>query len=127
MNILIDMNLPPRWVQVFAREGWNAVHWSQIGAFTASDWEIMAWAKTNGYVVFTHDLDFSALLAATQGKGPSVIQVRTQNNLPEAIGNLVIDSLKRFGGEIETGAIITLDPGRARVRILPLKGQDAVD
>jgi len=122
MKILIDMNLPPRWVQVFAEAGWEAAHWSQLGAPTASDRHIMACAKDKGYVVFTHDLDFSALLAATQGEGPSVIRVRTQNILPEAIGNLVIDSLERFRRELEKGAIITIDPSRARVRILPLKG-----
>ena len=121
MKILIDMNLPPRWVKVFAAESWEALHWSAVGAPTASDREIMAWARDNDYIVFTHDLDFSALLATTQGAGPSVIQVRTQNILPEAIGDLVIDSLKRFRSELEKGAIITIDPSRARVRILPLK------
>jgi predicted nuclease of predicted toxin-antitoxin system len=118
MKILIDMNLPPRWVQVLAAAGWEAVHWSQVGSRTASDREIMAWARKNGYIVFTHDLDFSALLAATQREGPSIIQVRTQNTLPEAVGELVVDSLKRFRSELEEGAIITIDPGRARVRIL---------
>jgi predicted nuclease of predicted toxin-antitoxin system len=127
MKILIDMNLPPRWAKVFAAEGWEALHWSQVGAPTASDREIMAWARNNDYIVFTHDLDFSALLATTQGGGPSVIQVRTQNILPEAIGVLVLDSLKRFSSELEKGAIITIDPSRARVRILPLKGPDLND
>ena len=115
------MNLPPRWVNVFAREGWEAVHWSQVGAPTANDREIMAWAGEKGYVVFTHDLDFSALLAATQGEGPSVIQVRTQNILPEAVGDLVIQSLNQFQEELQEGAIITIDPHRSRARILPIK------
>jgi len=119
MKILIDMNLPPRWVQVFARAGWEALHWSQVGAPTASDREIMAWARDNGHAVFTHDLDFSALLAATQGEGPSVIQVRTQNILPEAIGTLVIKALRQFHNELEKGAVITIEPHQARVRILP--------
>ena len=121
MKILIDMNLPPRWVQVFAEAGTEAVHWSQLGATTASDREIMTWARKYGHIVFTHDLDFSALLAATQEEGPSIIQVRTQNILPEAIGDLVINALNQFQDELEKGAIITLDPVRARVRILPLK------
>ncbi|OGP71427.1 MAG: hypothetical protein A2Y80_04950 [Deltaproteobacteria bacterium RBG_13_58_19] len=121
MKILIDMNLPPRWVQVFAAESWEALHWSEVGAPTASDREIMAWAGDKGYVVFTHDLDFSALLAATQGEGPSVIQVRTQNVLPEAIGTLVINAMKQFQHELEKGALITIDPHRARSRILPFK------
>jgi predicted nuclease of predicted toxin-antitoxin system len=87
------MNLPPRWIQGFTSFGWKAIHWSQVGAPTASDKEIMAWTRENGYILFTHDLDFWALLAATKEEGPSVIQVRTQNILPEAIGDLVIDSL----------------------------------
>ena len=87
----------------------------------------MDWARDKGCVVFTHDLDFSALLAATQGEGPSVIQVRTQNILPEAIGDLVKDALKRFRGELEKGAIITIDPNRARLRILPLRDPEIHD
>jgi predicted nuclease of predicted toxin-antitoxin system len=121
MKILIDMNLPPRWAKVFAAEGWEALHWSQVGAPTASDREIIAWARDNDYSVFTHDLDFSALLATTQGEGPSVIQVRTQNVLPEAIGTLVINAMKQFQPELEKGALITIDPHRARSRILPFK------
>jgi predicted nuclease of predicted toxin-antitoxin system len=121
MKLLVDMNLPPRWVTIFSSAGYESVHWSLVGAPTASDREIMSWARTNGYLVFTHDLDFSALLAATQEEGPSIIQVRTQNILPEAIGNLVIEALRQFRDELEQGAIITLDPVRARVRILPLK------
>jgi predicted nuclease of predicted toxin-antitoxin system len=120
MKILIDMNLPPRWVQLFVNAGWEARHWSQVGATTASDREIMAWARENGYLVFTHDLDFSALLAATQREGPSVIQIRRQNVLPEAIGTLVITALKQYQHELEQGAIMTIEPQRARMRILPL-------
>jgi predicted nuclease of predicted toxin-antitoxin system len=121
MKILIDMNLPPRWAKVFVAESWEALHWSEVGAPTASDREIMAWARNNDYIVFTHDLDFSALLATTQGEGPSIIQVRTQNVLPEAIGTLVINAMKQFQPELEKGALITIDPHRARSRILPFK------
>lgn len=34
----------------------------------------MAYARANGLVVFTHDLDFGVLLALTRGAGPSVLQ-----------------------------------------------------
>ncbi len=43
----------------------------------------MDWARPSGYVVFTHDLDFGALLAASHAGGPSVIQVRAQDVLPD--------------------------------------------
>jgi predicted nuclease of predicted toxin-antitoxin system len=78
MKIVIDMNLTPLWVDVLTKHGWQAVHWSSIGAPRAKDSEIMNWALTNGHIVFTHDLDFGAILAATQANAPSVIQVRTQ-------------------------------------------------
>lgn len=64
MKILIDMNLPPSWVQVFRQENWEAYHWSAVGSPTAPDSEILEWATDNGCVVFTHDLDFGALLAS---------------------------------------------------------------
>ncbi len=44
IKILIDMNLPPIWVDVFDSEGWEAVHWSKIGDFGATDQVIMKWA-----------------------------------------------------------------------------------
>lgn len=81
----------------------------------------MAWAKEHGCAVFTHDLDFGSLLALTQAEGPSVIQVRTQDVTPAAIGKLVINALRQFQTELEQGALIVLDESRSRARILPLK------
>jgi predicted nuclease of predicted toxin-antitoxin system len=37
MKILIDMNLSPSWCAVFRAEGWEAIHWSEVGDYTASD------------------------------------------------------------------------------------------
>jgi predicted nuclease of predicted toxin-antitoxin system len=93
MKILIDMNLSPSWVQKFEEEGIESVHWSSIGDIRATDRTIMTYAAENGYIVFTHDLDFGALLAATQAESPSVIQVRIQDPLPEAIGSLCAQSM----------------------------------
>ncbi len=70
MKILVDVNLPPEWTAVFASYGWDAVHWSTVGDPQATDRVVMDWARSNGYVVFTHHLDFGSLLAATQTKGP---------------------------------------------------------
>ena len=86
----------------------------------ATDQIIMDWANTNGYIVFTHDLDFGILLATTQAKAPSVIQVRTQDILPATLENLVIQVLRQFESELDRGALITIDPSRSRVRILPI-------
>lgn len=119
-QIVIDMNLSIEWVTAFAVRGWTAVHWSTIGDIRAPDYEIMAWTKEHGAIVFTHDLDFGTILATTQATGPSVIQVRTQNILPEHLADLVCGALDRYEDEIQRGAIIVINEQTRRVRLLPL-------
>src|ERR1700744_1003551 len=121
MKLLVDMNLSPNWVKILMEAGWETVHWSTIGDSRATDAEIIAWAKKNVHVVFTHDLDFGTALALTQAEGPSIIQVRTQDVAPSVIGKLVVNSLRQFQPELEKGALIVLDEVRSRVRVLPLK------
>jgi predicted nuclease of predicted toxin-antitoxin system len=120
MRLLLDMNLSPRWVEFLARHGIEAVHWSTVGDPKAADAVLMEWAREHGYVVFTHDLDFSALLAATRARGPSVLQVRTQDVLSDAIGFEVVEVLRTHHEALEQGAIVTIDRLGARVRILPI-------
>lgn len=72
-------------------------------------------------MIFTHDLDFSALLAATGENGPSVIQARTQDVTPDAIGRDVIRVLRLRSAEVERGAIVSVDTITSRVKILPIR------
>ena len=120
MKILIDMNLSPEWVKTFANNEIEAKHWSNIGDKSATDKVIMQWALNNNYIVFTNDLDFGSLLVATQAQFPSVIQVRTQDLLARNLGGIVINALKRFQPELESGALVTIDISRSKVRILPI-------
>lgn len=121
MKILIDMNLSPDWAPWLNQSGHESIHWSSVGRHDASDREIMMWARKMGYIVFTHDLDFSAILAAADIDAPSVIQIRTQDIMPDHCGNLLINVLNRYAGEISAGALISVDENRSRIRLLPLK------
>jgi predicted nuclease of predicted toxin-antitoxin system len=123
MRLIIDMNLSPRWVQRFQAEGIEAAHWSALGAPTATDSQIMAYAAAHGCIVFTHDLDFGTILAASHGNKPSVVQVRAGNVTPEAIGHEVVTALRQLANELEDGALLTIDTSRARLRLLPLRRQ----
>lgn len=118
------MNLSPDWREVLRAEGWEAIHWSEVGDARAPDRDVMTYAVQHGYVVFTHDLDFSAMLAATQAFAPSIIQVRTQDALALQFRELVLNSLRQFEASLESGAIVVIDQFRARARILPLAGRD---
>jgi predicted nuclease of predicted toxin-antitoxin system len=80
----------------------------------------MAFARANGCVIPTHDLDFSAILAATQDAKPSVVQIRAGDVRPETVGPTLIDALWQMATELDEGALLTVDPARARLRVLPL-------
>ena len=123
MKLIVDMNLSPRWISVFADAGIEAVHWSMLGAHNAADSEIMAYASANDYVVFPHDLDFSAILAASRGEKPSVVQIRTEDVRPDAIGKQIIGALRQMAAEWEEGALVTIDSNRTRLRLLPLRSK----
>ncbi len=121
-KILVDMNLSPRWIELFKKNGITAIHWSNVGDPRAKDKVIMEWAKKNRHIVFTHDLDFGTLLALTQATAPSVIQMRTQNILPEHLGKAVVSVVKQNESKLKKGALIVVDDVINRVRILPLNG-----
>lgn len=121
MKLIVDMNLSPSWVDRLAHHGFKATHWSTVGAATAPDDEILAWAHEHHFIVLTNDLDFSAILAAGQVDGPSVVQIRTQDLLSEAAVAIVANALKAHSAEIGRGALLSIDDGGARVRILPLR------
>src|SRR5688572_27638106 len=120
MKFLVDMNLSPKWCMLLQAEGWDSVHWSDVGDASAPDHEIMQWALAEDRVVLTHDLDFGAMLAATQASGPSVVQVRTHDVRPHSLGPFLIPLIHRHKDRLEAGALIVVDEGRSRVRVLPL-------
>jgi predicted nuclease of predicted toxin-antitoxin system len=113
--LLVDMNLSPHWVDQLHAAGLPAVHWLGIGRMDAPDVEIMAYAAKYDYVVLTHDLDFSAIRAATQGTKPSVVQMRADNISAAVIGEPPISALQQMAPELPAGALLTVDPGRTRL------------
>ena len=120
MKILIDMNLSPRWADFFIENDIEALHWSSVGSFDASDAEIIAYAKVNDFTILTNDLDFGFILAITRGEKPSVIQTRIDVLAPNRIGSMVVNVIKMLAADIERGALVTIDSRKTRVSLLPL-------
>lgn len=120
MKILIDMNLSPRWCEALARAGFHAAHWSTLGPRGSPDTDVLAYARDGGFVVLTHDLDFAAILAASRGAAPSVVQIRSANLAPQELAPVVIRALRQMRAELAAGALLTVEPHRMRLRVLPL-------
>jgi predicted nuclease of predicted toxin-antitoxin system len=126
VKLLVDMNLSPSWVDRLAQHGLEAVHWPTIGAATAPDNEILARAHQQALVLITNDLDFSAILAAGAVDGPSVVQIRTQDLLSDGAVSVIAKALEAHREEIERGALLSIDEGGTRVRMLPLRGSQGL-
>ena len=120
MKLLVDMNLSPAWIDRLARHRFEAVHWSTIGALTAPDDEILAWAREHQFVVITNDLDFAAILAATSGQAPGVVQVRSQDLLSDAAVSAVARALEAYREEVDRALCCRLAKPERAVRMLPL-------
>ncbi len=122
MKLLIDMNLTPRWVGFLIDHGFEAAHGSDVGLGNASDSAVMDWAAGHGFVVVTSDLDFGAILAASGLRHPSVVQIRSDRLTPESIGASVVAAIRRTEVDLQNGALLSVDPSRGRLRILPISG-----
>jgi len=120
MKILVDMNLSPKWAGFLTGNDIEAVHWSNIGSTDATDTEIMTYAKEYDFTVLTNDLDFGYILAITHGKKPSVIQMRIGALGHDRIGVVVLSAIKQLAAYIDKGALVTIDPRKTRVTLLPL-------
>lgn len=80
----------------------------------------MAFVKSNNFVVLTHDLDFGTILAATHGDKPSVVRNRAEDMSSDAMGIQIIAALRQMASELESGALLIIDPSRTRLRLFPL-------
>jgi len=120
VRLLLDINLSPKWVATLVDSGFEAVHWSAVGNVSAPDAEIARYAESESMIVMTNDLDFGALLSASGDSGPSVVQIRAGDLSPKAIGALVVGALRQMEQELADGALVTIEPDRARLRMLPI-------
>lgn len=122
MRLLIDANLSPRVSGSLRQQGCDSTHVRDIGLLFASDVKIMPAAMELGAVLVTADTDFPMLLAMTGRSQPSVLLLRKVSGLsPEKHSRLLLESLPGVEESLVTGSVVTVSPGRVRIRPLPIE------
>jgi predicted nuclease of predicted toxin-antitoxin system len=121
MKLLLDQGTPRSAAALLRRAGYDATHTGEIGLAEAEDEEILAKALEEGRTVVTLDADFHALLALSQAKGPSVIRVRIEGLRAEPLVDLLQDVIQKGEADLKSGAMISVQESRIRIRRLPVE------
>jgi predicted nuclease of predicted toxin-antitoxin system len=120
MRFLLDMGASPRTLEFLRRHGHDAVHLRDVGMSRSPDSDAVAKAASESRVIVTFDLDFGRILAAQRALHPSMILFRLERFTTDQINERLLSILEECSNHLDQGAIIVVEPGRIRVRRLPI-------
>jgi predicted nuclease of predicted toxin-antitoxin system len=120
MKLLLDQGLPRTAAKLLSETGVETIHVGDVGYASADDADIIEFARQGGFVIVTLDADFHALLALSGAIAPSVTRIRMEGLRSEALTSLLRTILQLWGKELESGAVVTAQEERLRIRRLPL-------
>ena len=121
MKFLVDNALSPVFADILSGAGHDAVHLRSIGKQAASDDVVFGLAYEQDRILISADTDFGTLLALRGQNKPSVILFRhCDEREPRKQCSLLLQNLDQLSADLQTGALIVIEPHRIRVRVLPL-------
>lgn len=118
---MIDNALSPALAALLHQAGHDAIHVRSLGLQHADDDVIFERAVVDRRIVVSADVDFGTLLAMRASGQPSVIQFRGEGSrTPDALARTLLSNLPGLVDALESGSIVTFEPARVRVRLLPI-------
>ena len=118
MKFLGDIPISSRTLQHLQNQDHDAVAAREQLAPTASDAEIIRLAASESRVILCFDLGLAELVALSGEKLPSLITFRTTRQQPDFINSRLDEVLPEIAGDLERGALATVEDHRVRVRPL---------
>jgi predicted nuclease of predicted toxin-antitoxin system len=113
LNLLLDSCV---WGGAMAalQDAGHDVVWCGNWPDDPGDMAILAWANTNERVIVTLDKDFGELAIVRGLPHVGIVRLVGFAARQQAVACRTV--LENYGNEIAAGAIVTVDPGRVRVR-----------
>jgi len=121
MKWLIDNALSPVVADGLRSAGHDAAHVRDYGLEAADDSIILDRASLEDRVIVSADTDFGTLLAQRMQTKPSFVLFRGATpRRPDDQVVLLLANLPRIEEDLKTGAVVVFEPGRLRIRSLPI-------
>lgn len=113
MKLLIDTCVSGLVAAPLKAAGHDVV-WAGEWPTDPGDDEIMALAYHEGRILITLDKDFGELAVVRERAHAGIIRLVVMSASQQASACVMV--LNRYGIELQSGAIVTVEPGRIRVR-----------
>jgi predicted nuclease of predicted toxin-antitoxin system len=120
MQFLADMGISQRVVTWLREQGHDATHLRDEGLQTLENGAIFTKAFRESRIILTWDLDFREILALSKTGTVSAVVFRLINTRSDHVIERLARVLLESAQDLEEGAIISVEEGRHRVRLLPL-------
>ena len=120
IKLLLDQGLPRSAAALLRQSNLDAIHVGEIGGARWADIDIIRKAEEDGRVIVTLDADFHAILALSRATHPSVIRIRIEGLRGDRVAIIVHAVIERCNEELKSGAMVTVQENKVRVRLLPL-------
>jgi len=113
LNLLLDTCIWGGSVAVLASAG-HDVQWTGEWSDDPGDEEILRLADNQGRILVTLDKDFGELAVLHQQSHSGILRLVNWSARQQA--QVCLHVLDLYGEELQTGAIVTAEPGRIRIR-----------
>ncbi|MGQ0802350.1 MAG: DUF5615 family PIN-like protein [Actinomycetota bacterium] len=120
MRFLVDESVSAGVAEALRDAGHEAAHATDLQLAGADDERVLSRALEERRVLVTADTDFSELLALGGFEFPSLILFRREGRRPATRIRLLLDNLDEVATALDAGAMVIIEPGRVRVRALPI-------
>jgi predicted nuclease of predicted toxin-antitoxin system len=117
------MGVSQRVVTWLHEQGHDATHLRDEGLQKLENGAIFTKAFRESRIILTWDLDFTEILALSKTGTVSAVVFRLMNTRSTHVVERLERVLSESAQDLEEGAIISVEEGRHRVRLLPLGRQ----
>ena len=121
IRLLLDQGLPRSSAALLRSQGLDTLHVGECGLASATDAEILAWARQENRTIVTLDADFHTLLALSGASHPSVVRIRIEGLKGPEMAQLTKNIVMRAQAHLMGGAMVVVkEDGNLRIKRLPI-------